>query len=253
MTNRVHTGYVRLQNFDQDSTSNFKSRLQGQSYDSSDSAAESDSQSTQLRRVQKKSQQEKWPGSASQDFIEHVIKPGETIQGLALQYRVSLFELKRANSIDKEVEFHARRVLKIPVSRHSWLKEAATVGQLVDLAPAAADAKADADASPSHGRGDADFLEQVDQDLQRIKERARVYDIDQDADLRSEPSEAVRSARLKRTDCSGDNWGLSWTQLVCMALLVLLVCPLFYFLHLELTEHRQYLEQLKRNRSSSAA
>lgn len=98
---------------------------------------------------------------------------------------MQLFELKRANSIDKEVEFHARRVLKIPVSRHSWLKEAATVGQLVDLAPAAADAKADADASPSHGRGDADFLEQVDQDLQRIKERARVYDIDQDADLRS--------------------------------------------------------------------
>ena len=71
------------------------------------------------------------------------------------------------------------------MSRHSWLKEAATVGQLVDLAPAAADAKADADASPSHGRGDADFLEQVDQDLQRIKERARVYDMDQDADLRS--------------------------------------------------------------------
>jgi hypothetical protein len=87
----------------------------------------------------------------------------------------------------------------------------------------------------------ANFLDQVDQDLQRIKERARVYDID--ASLHTDVNLVRNSTRPKRSECSGDDWGLSWTQLVCIALLLLLACPLLYFLHLELAEHKWLAEK----------
>ena len=83
-----------------------------------------------------------------------------------------------------------------------------------------------------------DFLEQVDQDLQRLKERARVYDIDHENTV-ADVNHLRHNARLRRADCKGDDCGLSWTHIVFIALLVLLACPLLYFLYLELNLHKE--------------
>ena len=84
----------------------------------------------------------------------------------------------------------------------------------------------------------SDFLEQVDQDLQRLKERARVYDIDHENTL-ADVNHLRHNARLRRSDCKGDDCGLSWTHIVSIALLILLACPLLYFLYLELNMHKE--------------
>jgi len=203
--------------------------------------ADSDPMATKLRRFQSSPRREKWPGAASHltpdreadgaNFVEHLVKPNETLQGLALQYRSSVFELKRANNIVKEVEFYALRVLKIPVHQHSSLK---------DTMPAVD--KLDKDtAEEEENASSCNFLEQVDQDLQRLKERARVYDIDgnEHENTVSDLNHLRENARLGRSDCKGDDCGLSWTHIVSIALLVLLACPLLYFLYLELNLHKE--------------
>lgn len=86
----------------------------------------------------------------------------------------------------------------------------------------------------------------MDQDLQRLKEKARVYDIDSNVASTTSPPEADRvrtgrtgrPGRLNRTDCQGDDCGLSWSHILGLALLVLLACPLLYFLYLELNLHK---------------
>merc|ERR1712127_358603 len=238
MTNRSYV-YSRLIPDDNEISSKYSSSS-SRSDPSQD--ADSDSMATKLRRFQTKPRREKWPGSASHltqdiavdnhmEYVEHLVKPNETLQGLALQYRSSVFELKRANNIVKEVEFYALRVLKIPVHQHSSLK---------DTMPAVD--KLDKDtAEEEENASSCNFLEQVDQDLQRLKERARVYDIDgnEHENTVSDLNHLRENARLGRSDCKGDDCGHSWTHIVSIALLVLLACPLLYFLYLELNLHKE--------------
>ena len=64
--------------------------------------ADSDPMATKLRRFQSSPRREKWPGAASHltpdreadgaNFVEHLVKPNETLQGLALQYRSSVID-----------------------------------------------------------------------------------------------------------------------------------------------------------------
>lgn len=201
------------------------------------------------------------------EYIEHVIKPQETLQGLALLYRCSvifhqqnygilknlifilswlqIFELKLANSIQKDTEFFARRTLRIPVRQYSFLTEKVHNNTVSDLIPPLNSSVTDNGGGTSlNGASNpttssTHFLQQVDQDLLRLKEKARVYDITIPT---STPSDAVRfrqSIRAGRSsDCSGDDCGLSWTHIFGIALLVLLACPLLYFLYLELNLHR---------------
>ena len=83
------------------------------------------------------------------------------------------------------------------------------------------------------------FLQQVDQDLIRLKEKARVYDISiTTSTTASDVARMRQTARANRSDCQGDDCGLSWTHILGIALLVLLACPLLYFLYLELNLHR---------------
>jgi len=236
MTNRSYV-YSRLIPDDNEISSKYSSSS-SRSDPSQD--ADSDSMATKLRRFQTKPRREKWPGSASHltqdiavdnhmEYVEHLIKPNETLQGLALQYRSSVFELKRVNNIVKEGEFYARRILKIPVYQHSSLK---------DLMPTVENLETNLQDDDENANASSDFLEQVDQDLQRLKERARVYDIDHVNTL-ADVNHLRHNARLRRSDCKGDDCGLSWTHIVSIALLILLACPLLYFLYLELNMHKE--------------
>ncbi|EFX77067.1 hypothetical protein DAPPUDRAFT_305948 [Daphnia pulex] len=236
MTNRPY-GYSRLISHEE----NTASRKDSSTDDDNDSPS-----STKLRRLNVIDQKrDRWPGSASHlspslsdiqwEYREHLIKPKETLQGLALQYRCTVFDLKLANNIQKETEFFARRTLKIPVRQHSSLTEKLPNDKADTLSFGDADTES---LSPSNS---IEFLKQVDQDLQRLKEKARVYDIDSNDHSTSAFPDADRlrrTGRLNRTDCQGDDCGLSWSHILGMALLLLLACPLLYFLYLELNLHK---------------
>ena len=157
-----------------------------------------------------------------------------------------MFELKLANNIQKETEFFARRTLKIPVRQHSSLTEKLpNDSQPEDLSIPPFQNVKSGSLSPSNS---TEFLKQMDQDLQRLKEKARVYDIDNNDPSTSTPpflpgtDRLRRTGRFNRTDCQGDDWGLSWTHMLGMALLVLLACPLLYFLYLELNLHKSSID-----------
>lgn len=140
-----------------------------------------------------------------------------------------MFDLKIANNIQKESEFFARRVLKIPVRQHSSLTEKVTREiPTQDLNPSFPLEETQSSST--------EYLKQVDEDLQRLKEKARVYDMDGN----DSPTvlETNTERKPKRSDCQGDDCGLSWTHVLGLSLLVLLACPLLYFLYLELNLHK---------------
>lgn len=51
------------------------------------------------------------------------IQEGDTLQAIALKYDCTVAELKRLNKIEKEIEIHARRIIKVPAKSHLLLIE----------------------------------------------------------------------------------------------------------------------------------
>lgn len=148
-----------------------------------------------------------------------------------------MFELKVANNIQKETEFFARRSLKIPVRQHSSLTEKLPSETQPAVTVAATSQNRITESTDT--TSSSEFLKQMDQDLNRLKEKARVYDIDSlDSSLTPSVNGVDRPRPRNRTDCQGDDCGLSWPHILGLALLVLLACPLLYFLYLELNLHQ---------------
>ncbi|ODN03897.1 LysM and putative peptidoglycan-binding domain-containing protein 3 [Orchesella cincta] len=48
------------------------------------------------------------------EFLERLVLPTDTLQGVALLYNTTVAELKKVNHIVSESELHARRVIKVP-------------------------------------------------------------------------------------------------------------------------------------------
>eukprot|EP00055_Hartaetosiga_balthica_P003224 m.6996 g.6996 ORF g.6996 m.6996 type:complete len:325 (-) comp2689_c0_seq1:175-1149(-) len=59
--------------------------------------------------------------SSQKAFILHQVEDHHTLNGIALQYRASVDEIKRLNNIWGEGELHARKTIKIPTLRHGYL------------------------------------------------------------------------------------------------------------------------------------
>lgn len=55
--------------------------------------------------------------SSEKVIIEKKMKPGDSLNKIALQYSVSVFDLKRANNIVSEQDIYALPYVKIPVSK----------------------------------------------------------------------------------------------------------------------------------------
>uniref|UniRef100_A0A1I7ZJH8 LysM domain-containing protein n=1 Tax=Steinernema glaseri TaxID=37863 RepID=A0A1I7ZJH8_9BILA len=75
------------------------------------------------------------PSTHGMTSIEHTIKPGDTINKIALQYHIQVSELKRANNLVSEQDLFARPSVKVPVShlkRHLLLDSAATTSHVVE-------------------------------------------------------------------------------------------------------------------------
>ncbi|CAJ0574393.1 unnamed protein product, partial [Mesorhabditis spiculigera] len=61
--------------------------------------------------------EKKAPSYRDKVLIEKKVKPGDTLNKIALQYSVAVSDLKRANNLVNDQDFVARSVIKIPVSR----------------------------------------------------------------------------------------------------------------------------------------
>ncbi|EDQ92031.1 uncharacterized protein MONBRDRAFT_35832 [Monosiga brevicollis MX1] len=68
-------------------------------------------------------------GSESElTYILHAVEAHHTLQGIALQYRVSVDQLKRLNNLWREDELHSRKTIKVPASRYGALYTAVMEG-----------------------------------------------------------------------------------------------------------------------------
>ncbi|GFS45237.1 lysM and putative peptidoglycan-binding domain-containing protein 2 [Nephila pilipes] len=64
-------------------------------------------------------------GMKSEKYIKHIVQPGDTLQGLALRYSVTMEQIKRANKMWTTDSLFLRSSLDIPVD-----KEALTVSSI---------------------------------------------------------------------------------------------------------------------------
>lgn len=69
--------------------------------------------------------------SVREKWIEHEVKPGDTLQGLALKYGVTMEQIKRANRLYTSDSIFLKKTLSIPVPVD---KEDSLNGQKVNLA-----------------------------------------------------------------------------------------------------------------------
>ncbi|KAL6265489.1 hypothetical protein P5V15_002285 [Pogonomyrmex californicus] len=184
------------------------------------------------------------------EVINVQIKPEDTLQALALRYRCTISELKRINKIDKENEIYAKPYIKVPVQPFSILTEVSSENQdnvnttseqcqeetstkqeeqLIDLGTASTSIES------SNTEINTIILNSVCEPLSSYNS-ANIPEIshtEHDTLLNeTENTERVETYETDIFKCSGDNWGLSWTQLLVFSLLLSFAGPIIYILYI---------------------
>jgi len=195
------------------------------------------------------------------EFIERLVLPTDTLQGIALLYNTSVGEIKKLNNLHKDVDLHARRIIKVPskgilidlteptvavpstssssnfnLKQH---KSGATRREYHDL-----DLNEDGDDDEF---GDAEdggedsastngqvYLNNVDSVVQEIKEKAEsvaANSIVLAASDNNNDDQYITQMRKRKED-------LSWWKLALFCIILLILLPYLYFLYLE------YLKQV---------
>jgi len=176
------------------------------------------------------------------EFIERLVLPSDTLQGIALIYNTSVAELKKLNHILSEAELHARRVIKVP-----------SKGILVDLFEAPAKSSPQIDISRSNisrsnvsldvlsddsGENDLDnngqvYLNNVDSVIKEIKEKAQI------SAARSPILNGSESPLLSQF--AKKQGEVKWWLILLPCLAVLIGFPVLYFLYRERIEEHHPL------------
>ncbi|XP_012531545.1 lysM and putative peptidoglycan-binding domain-containing protein 3 [Monomorium pharaonis] len=181
------------------------------------------------------------------------IKPEDTLQALALRYRCTISELKRINKIDKENEIYAKPYIKVPVQPFSILTEASpensqddnavvisqqcqketpvrTEEQLIDLGATSMSMES------SNTEINTIILNSVCEPLSSYNSANIPENFHTEHDMllsdNTENAEAAESCETDIFKCSGDNWGLSWMQLLVFSLLLSFAGPIIYILYI---------------------
>lgn len=98
--------------------------------------------------------------------LEHTVQAGETIQGLALKYGVSMEEIKRANRLYTNDSIFLKKSLLIPVPSDRGDTEDDQASAPRDRTPDEGGGQASSDLSP------VDFLKRLDDLIGRSKQAA---------------------------------------------------------------------------------
>jgi len=161
-----------------------------------------------------------------------------------MKFQIS--ELKRINKIDKENEIYARPYIKIPVQPFSILTETLPEdnqgdvvaqcqeesimrkeAQLIDLDIA--------NAEPSNKEINTIILNSVCEPLSSYNS-ANLMELSHTEHDRllsdTERTKVMEPCEPDMFKCSGDTWGLSWTQLLVVSLLLGFAGPIIYILYI---------------------
>ncbi|KAI4500275.1 hypothetical protein M0802_004692 [Mischocyttarus mexicanus] len=186
------------------------------------------------------------------EVINVIVKPEDTLQALSLRYRCTISELKRINKIHKENEIYARRFIKVPIQPFSILTEG--LDQTLRV---------------SEEKLDDNIVQPESETVTRVQSLINLVNVSVPIDhtkteinniilnsvceplatyksnnipetsqteyaqlLNSIESEATESHFMDTFKCSGDDCGLSWTQLLGVSLLLGFAGPILYILYI---------------------
>ncbi|XP_031833503.1 lysM and putative peptidoglycan-binding domain-containing protein 3 [Nomia melanderi] len=188
------------------------------------------------------------------EVINVQLKSEDTLQALALRYRCTISEIKRINKIHKENEIHARRFIKIPVQPFSLLTE--TVEEIqseqagsseVSMSTANEEVISTSIQNPllnimknpvvtqlPKAEINAIILNSVCEPLSSYNNSNSLEIVSAESDqlLTSTDSNSNGTHVTDTFKCSGDDCGLSWTQLLGFSLLLGFAGPIIYILYI---------------------
>ncbi|KRX37564.1 LysM and putative peptidoglycan-binding domain-containing protein 3 [Trichinella murrelli] len=102
-------------------------------------------------------------------FVVYHMCAGDTIQKIALKHNISVNELKRVNNLLSDQDIYALKMIRIPVHRFSFLTDSYKVSS--DSASVHGEKQKLRD-DHAHAKSDIiDLLSEVDQNVQRVKEK----------------------------------------------------------------------------------
>lgn len=197
------------------------------------------------------------------DFLNHTVKPNETLQGIALRYGCSVSKLRLYNHLMTDHAFHGLAVLKIPVIPNSVLKEryedqsvlansTPFVDDLVDVSdqtnpPIAKTQVVNIGISNylrNNGSEDYQkFLNNLSEDFREIRKSTllRMESSSQPSQVESQPATADASLGQKSEkaassaflSCDGSDFGIHWRYLILILIIVCLLVPSYVLFFLE--------------------
>lgn len=159
--------------------------------------------------------------------------------------------MKRINKIDKENEIYAKPYIKVPVQPFSILTETspenqgndviATYEQCQKEAPARVEEQLiDLGATSTSTESSNTEINTII--LNSICEPLSSYNSANTPEIpfsehdtlldNTENTEGIETCETEMFKCSGDNWGLSWTQLLVFSLLLSFAGPVIYILYI---------------------
>jgi len=161
-----------------------------------------------------------------------------------MQFQIS--ELKRINKIDKENEIYARPYIKIPVQPFSILTETLpedNQGNIVTQCQEESTMRKEeqlidldvANTESSNKEINTIILNSVCEPLSSYNNTNLMELSHTEHDRLLSDTERTKVTEPCETDmfkCSGDNWGLSWTQLLVVSLLLGFAGPIIYILYI---------------------
>ncbi|XP_071868706.1 lysM and putative peptidoglycan-binding domain-containing protein 3 [Bombus fervidus] len=188
------------------------------------------------------------------EVINVPLKSEDTLQALALRYRCTISELKRINKIHKENEIHARRFIKVPIQPFSLLTETLEQHQSgqadrskVSISSSGEETENVVTKGPllnviknpvvielPKAEINTIILNSVCEPLSSFNSGNSLEISNSECDqLLTSAESNTKSSHLTETfRCSGDDCGLSWTQLLGFSLLLGFAGPIIYILYI---------------------
>ncbi|EFN80565.1 LysM and putative peptidoglycan-binding domain-containing protein 3, partial [Harpegnathos saltator] len=165
------------------------------------------------------------------EVINVEVKPGDTLQALALRYSCTISELKQINKIDKENEIHAKPYIKVPVQPFSVLTE-----KKCDNVVSAQNSEEESVKQELNLNSTSTNIQSSGSEINSIILNSVCTPLLPHNNIKiSHTENNSLASNRQRTgimrdifNCSGDDCGLSWRQLFICAFLVVFIIPIIY-------------------------
>ncbi|XP_060537229.1 lysM and putative peptidoglycan-binding domain-containing protein 4 isoform X2 [Cylas formicarius] len=171
--------------------------------------------------------------------VEKHVEDGDSLQSLAIRYQCTIEELKRINSIHKENEIYARKIIKVPY--RSFTEALATVHSNAY----------NSSTDSSRSSTPLQTSELIKTGVSLVNNSLEVnniifntnitscahYDSSDDLDQEANEEETLLSHEtnvseepvIKSMKCSGSDWDISWPILIILFCILLLAIPFYVF------------------------